>query len=175
MWVLLLSGGGRRAVCGRFGVAERGWAGRLLVDWRWQGARLQVSEISAGRYLIWVDPHEVTAWCEVREPGGRRRCEVGSFPSVAAAKAGCERDAQSRCRREDAHERPPVGVAIGRARGGAPRGNRNAARRGAGKLAPAQAGGRELPAANYRPRDCNALPDLDAALAAFAGVIADEG
>ena len=35
--------------------------------------------------------------------------------------------------------------------------------------------GPELAAPNYRPADAGELPDLDAALAAFAGAIEEEG
>jgi hypothetical protein len=136
------------------GRADRGWAQRLL-EWRWEGLR-QTAETSRARYVIRGERHEVLAWCEVRDVGGRRRVEIGSFPSVALARAACETDAAARCRRDDADDCPPVSGAISP-------GRRRAAK--ADK-------GRELAAPNYRPAEAG---DLDDALAAFADVIEDEG
>ena len=157
---------------------ERGWAGRLL-SWRWVGNQL-VTEVSRCAYYVQPARGEVLAWGMVRDLGGRRRVEVGSFASVALARAACERHATGLCRRDDAQERPPVGVAIGRARGGAPRGNRNAAKHKS--LLPAQAGadkagkGRQSPDPNYRPARCpEPVEGLDDALAAFADVVGDQG
>jgi hypothetical protein len=41
-------------------------------------------------------PYEALAWCEVKEPGGRRRVELGSHGSVRLACKACEQDAQRR-------------------------------------------------------------------------------
>jgi hypothetical protein len=149
------------------------FAQQLLV-WTWRGVQLEASISRCAYYVRASGRYEVLAWAEVCDVGGRYRIEIGSFPSVAAARAVCEADAQRRCAREQ-EERPPVSVAIGRVRGGAPRGNRNAAKYKAGK-------GRELPGGNYRPRDPVVARDLreglaafDAALAAFADVVGDEG
>jgi hypothetical protein len=141
-------------------VVDRGWAQRLL-EWRWSGSLLS-AEISCARYFIRCDWHEALAWGEVRDPGGRYRVEVGSFPSVGLARGACERDAERRLRR-DRDERGPVDVRISRGRGHSP-GRR------------AQAGkGRELPGANYRPRDSDPGAALDAALAAFMPATEDRG
>jgi hypothetical protein len=82
----------------------KSWAQRLLV-WGWVGPLL-TAEVSRARYFIRADRHEVLAWAELRDLDGRRRVEIGSFPSVALARAACERDAQLRCRR-DREERGP--------------------------------------------------------------------
>jgi hypothetical protein len=79
-------------------VGDRGWAG-VLLSWRWAGPVL-TAEISAVRYFIRCGRHEALAWGELRDVGGRRRVEVGSFPSVSVARAAFELDAQLRCRRE---------------------------------------------------------------------------
>lgn len=52
------------------------------------------------------------AHAELRDIGGRRRIEIGSFPSVEAAKAACQRHAQALYRRDGGEERRPVSVAI---------------------------------------------------------------
>jgi hypothetical protein len=88
---------------------DRGWAGDLL-SWRWSGAVL-TAEVSAARYVIRGERHEVLAHAEVRDPGGRYRVEIGSFASAALARAACERDVQLRVRREG-EERGPVDVRI---------------------------------------------------------------
>jgi hypothetical protein len=137
---------------------DRGWAG-VLLSWRWAGSLL-TAEISAARYFVRSERHEVVAWCEVREPGGRYRIEVGTFGSVGDARAACEADAQLRCRR-DQEERAPVDVRIARRR----------------RVAAKADKGRELAGGNYRPREAVVERDageaLDAALAAFAGVLED--
>jgi hypothetical protein len=134
------------------GRAERGWAQNLLT-WRWEGLQL-TAEVSRAKYFLRSERHEVLAWCEVRDLDGRRRVEIGSFPSVALARVACERDAAARCRQDPA-ERPPVDVRISP--------GRRAAK--AGK-------GRELGAPNYRPAAAgDALAD---ALREFADVIAEE-
>lgn len=78
---------------------DRGWA-QTLLQWRWEGATLLTAEIAVARYFVRGDPHEILAWCELRELGSWRRCEVGSFPAAAAAKAACERHAAGLCVRE---------------------------------------------------------------------------
>jgi hypothetical protein len=89
-------------------MGDRGWAGELL-SWRWRGRHLE-AEISRVRYFIRGEAHEIAAWGEVRDPSGRYRVEIGSFPSVGAARAACERDAAARCRRD--REERPVDVRI---------------------------------------------------------------
>jgi hypothetical protein len=69
------------------------------------------ASIARCTYFIRGDPHEIVAWAEVRDVGGRRRVEIGSFRSVVEARGACERDAVARCRRE-AEERGPVDVRI---------------------------------------------------------------
>jgi hypothetical protein len=129
-------------------MGERGWA-RVLLSWRWAGSLL-TAEISAARYFIRCDRHEAVAWAELCDVDGRRRAEVGSFRSVAEARAACERDAVARCRRER-EERGPVSVAISP-------GHRRRANQG------------------LRSRDPVVERDaLDAALAAFAGVVEEAG
>ena len=93
------------------GRAER-FAGELL-SWGWSGAVL-VAEISAARYVIRGERHEVLAHAELRDVGGRRRIEIGSFATVSAARAACELHAAALCRRED--ERPAIDVRIARGR-----------------------------------------------------------
>jgi|SRR5262245_29555863 len=85
------------------------WAGELL-QWVWRG-RLLEGSIARAKYVIAVQPHEVLAHVELRDVGGRRRAEIGSFASVGEARAACERDAVARCRR-DREERGPVPVRI---------------------------------------------------------------
>jgi hypothetical protein len=80
-------------------VREHDWAGDLL-EWRGAGGSL-TAEVSCGVYFVAAGRHEVLAWCEVRDWGGKYRVEVGTFGDVAAAQAACERDAQARCRREE--------------------------------------------------------------------------
>jgi hypothetical protein len=87
-----------------------GWA-RELLAWRAGAGRLLTAEISAARYFVRGDRHEVLAWAELRDVGGRRRIEVGVFGSVAAARGACELDAERRCRR-GAEDRPAVDVRI---------------------------------------------------------------
>jgi hypothetical protein len=82
------------------GRAERGWAQNLLT-WRWEGLQL-TAEVSRAKYFIRGERHEVLAHAEVRDLGGRRRSEIGSFPSVALARAACEADAVRRCCGDDA-------------------------------------------------------------------------
>jgi hypothetical protein len=86
---------------------------RELLAWEWRPPLL-TAEVSAARYVIRGERHEVLAWCEPRDIGGRRRCEIGSFGDVAAAKAACEADALQRLRREE--ESRPVSVQIARLR-----------------------------------------------------------
>ena len=127
-----------------------GWAGTLL-SWRWEGSVWR-AEVSRARYFVRADRHEVVSWAEVRELGGRHRVGIGSFPTVALARAACERDAERRCRPDP--ERGPVSVAIGRVR-------RRGRDRGDGV--------REVVVVE-RP----AGEALDAALAAFAGVVGED-
>jgi hypothetical protein len=141
-------------------MGERGWAARLL-EWGWDGALLR-AEVSVGRYYIRGERHEVVAWGELRDVGGRHWIEIGSFASVGAARAACERDAVARCRRER-EDRGPVDVRI-------------AAGRRRAQMSPCEAAkGRELGGGNYRPRDRDPREALDAALAAFMPVIEDRG
>jgi hypothetical protein len=67
-----------------------GWAQELLA-WRAGVGRVVSAEISAGRYFIRADRHEAIAHAEVRDVGGRRRVEIGSFRTVGEARAACER------------------------------------------------------------------------------------
>src|SRR5262245_27931517 len=79
---------------------ERGWAATLLA---WREAPLWLeAEVAACRYFIAPSRHEVLAWGEVRDWGGRYRVELGSFADVAEAQRACEADAQRRLRREEA-------------------------------------------------------------------------
>jgi hypothetical protein len=64
--------------------------------------------------VIQSERHEVLTWAEVRDLGGRRRVEIGSVPSVAAARAACEADAQRRLRRQP--DDTPVDVRIAQPR-----------------------------------------------------------
>jgi hypothetical protein len=134
------------------------WAQELLA-WEWRGLQL-VAEISRCRYFVRGERHEILAWCELRDVSGGRRCEIGSFRDVAAAKAACERDAQLRLSKT-AEDRGPVSVAI-------------ASRRGRGLEAgskPARAPGGRV-AQPPGPADAGAA--LDDALAAFADVVGEE-
>jgi hypothetical protein len=70
---------------------DRGWA-RVLLGWHWSGALL-TAEISAARYFIRGERHEILCWAELRDVSGRRRAEIGSYRSVAEARAAAERDA----------------------------------------------------------------------------------
>jgi hypothetical protein len=79
-------------------VGERAWAQQLL-SWEWRGNELR-AEISRAKYFVRGERREVLAWCELRDVSGGRRCDVGSFPSVAAAKAACDLHAAARCRRD---------------------------------------------------------------------------
>jgi hypothetical protein len=79
-------------------MGERGWAQRLL-SWSWAGARVESAEVSRAKYFVRAEPHEITAHAEVRDPGGRYRVDLGSFATVALARAACEADAQRWCRR----------------------------------------------------------------------------
>lgn len=80
--------------CDLFGsVIER------LLEWRSAGGSL-TAEVSCVEYFVAAARHEVLAWCEVRDLGGKYRIEIGSFGDVVAAQAACERDAQ--LREEDA-------------------------------------------------------------------------
>jgi hypothetical protein len=80
------------------------WA-QTLLGWSWRGNQLE-AEISRGRYFVRGHGREVLAHAELRDVGGRRRIEIGSYPSVALARAACERDAQHRLRRQDQGEEP---------------------------------------------------------------------
>ena len=86
-----------------------GWASDLLT-WSVAGPLL-TSEVLRARYFIRIDAHEVIAWGDLRDLGGRRRVDIGSFPTVALARAACERHAAAVCRR-DRDARGPVDVRI---------------------------------------------------------------
>jgi hypothetical protein len=88
------------------------WSGRLL-SWEWRGNQLEAG-ISRAWYFIRAHGREVLAWCELRELGGRRRVEVGSYPSVQAAREACERHAAGLL--AERGERVPVDVRIKPAR-----------------------------------------------------------
>ena len=143
-------------------MGDCGWASALL-SWGWRGALL-VSEISTARYFVRCDRCETTAWAELRDPGGRRRIEIGSFGSVALARAACELDAARRCRRDgadgDVDVRVDVRISPGRRR-------RERAR------APAPVGA--VAPKRTQVVERSAGDALDAALRAFADVVADEG
>jgi hypothetical protein len=79
---------------------ERGWAIPIL-RWREFGL-LRQAEVGCGVYFVAPGRHEVTAWAEIHDWGGKFRVEVGSFATEETAKAACERDAQRRCRLEGA-------------------------------------------------------------------------
>ena len=79
-------------------MADRGWAADLL-SWRQAGGSL-TAEVSRARYFVRAEAHEITAHAEVRDLGGRYRIEIGTYPTVALARAACEKDAAARCRRE---------------------------------------------------------------------------
>src|SRR5215510_13699819 len=67
----------------------RGWATTLLA---WREAPLWLeAEVAACRYFIAPGRHEVLAWGEVRDWGGRYRVELGSFADVSAGLAGAPR------------------------------------------------------------------------------------
>jgi hypothetical protein len=144
---------------------------RELLAWEWRPPLL-TAEVSRARYFQRAEQCEVLAWCELRELGAARRCDIGSFGDVAAAKAACEADALQRLRREE--ESRPVAVQIARLR----ESSRKLAKPVQPKPAPAprRAWGTspeyEL---RRRRREAGDRPDLDAALAAFSGVIGDEG
>jgi hypothetical protein len=110
-------------------MGARGWAG-VLLSWRWDGVLL-TAEVARVRYFVRGERHEVIAWAEARDLGGRRRVEIGSFRSVGDARGACERDAERRVRREEG-ERGPVSVAISpgrrRVRGGLEASSKPAAR-----------------------------------------------
>ena len=92
-------------------MGDRAWAGALLM-WKWRGLQLQ-AEVSRCRYFVRAHGREVLAWCEVRDVSGGRRCEIGSFASVALARAVCERDAQRRVRsggRSSPKGSPPINL-----------------------------------------------------------------
>jgi hypothetical protein len=89
---------------------ERGWARRLL-EWQVVGPRLE-AEVSSGRYFVAAGPYEVQAWCEVRDWGGRRRVNIGTFASLPEAKAACDAHAAARLRREDQVDGPGVDIGI---------------------------------------------------------------
>ena len=72
------------------------WAQDLLC-WRWAGLQVE-AEISRCRYFVRGERHEVLAWAELRDISGVRRVEIGSFASVALARAACEADAERRVR-----------------------------------------------------------------------------
>ena len=74
-----------------------GWAANLL-DWAWSGAVL-TAEASRARYVLRAERHEVIAWGELRDVGGRRRIDIGSFHSgcPCCVRAGCA--AACACRR----------------------------------------------------------------------------
>jgi hypothetical protein len=74
------------------------WAQQLLT-WTWHGNELR-AEISRCRYFVRGERHEVLAWAEVRDVSGGRRVDIGSFPTVSAAKAACDLHAAARCRRD---------------------------------------------------------------------------
>jgi hypothetical protein len=161
---------------------DRGWA-RVLLGWHWSGALL-TAEISAARYFIRGERHEILCWAELRDVSGRRRAEIGSYRSVAEARAAAERDAALRCRREGVAERERkqgpawdmtshgrVDVRISRGRRSSSRGDSPASNGRPGKADK----GRELGGGNYRPGDRDPVAALDAALAAFAGVIEEQG
>jgi hypothetical protein len=160
--------------------------------------------VSRARYVIRCERHEALAHAELRDVGGARRVEVGSFRSVGEARAACERHAAGLCVREQAAV--PVDVRIAPVR--KPTAQNYAV---GGRIAKAGKG-RELAAGNYRPREPGGLsiadkpvrardqapagrrpwgtspqyeqrrqrrePDhagIDAALRAFADVLGDEG
>jgi hypothetical protein len=109
----------RRIDSGGAGMGRERFAADLL-SWEWRGQQL-VAEISRCRYFCRAHGREVLAWCELRDVSGGRRCDIGSFRDVAAAKAACEADAARRVRAGDPRlrgdeERGPVDVRIARGR-----------------------------------------------------------
>jgi hypothetical protein len=139
---------------------------RELLAWEWRPPLL-TAEVSRARYFLRAEQCEVLAWCELRELGAARRCDIGSFGDVAAAKAACERHAAELCRREAPAR--PVDVRIVPVR---------VARAPRPKPAPAPRrpwGSTPEYELRRRRREAGDRPDLDAALAAFSGVIGEEG
>jgi hypothetical protein len=78
---------------------DRGWASRLLA-WRWRGLWLEGRGVARCVYFVRPVSGETLAWAEISDLGGTYRIDVGSFPNVSAARAGCEADAQRRLRRD---------------------------------------------------------------------------
>lgn len=90
---------------------DRGWAAAQL-SWEWHGVCLEAS-IARCRYYVLPRGRELIVWGELREPGGRKRIDIGSFPDVGQAKAACERHAAGLlAERADAAGDRPVDVRI---------------------------------------------------------------
>jgi hypothetical protein len=142
---------------------------RELLAWEWRPPLL-IAEMSRARYFLRAERCEVLAHVELRELGAARRCEIGSFGDLAAAKAACEADALQRLRRDE--ESRPVAVQIGRLRGS----SRKLAKpeRPKPARAPRRAWGTSPEYDQRRRRREGDRPDLDAALAAFSGVLGEE-
>ena len=87
-----------------------------LLEWRWAGLQLE-AQIARCTYFCRARGRELLAWCELRDPGGRWRVEIGSFRDVSTAKAACELHAAALCRRDQgANGTLPVDVRIARGR-----------------------------------------------------------
>ena len=110
-WVKSRSG----ASGGCDGLTPGGHAQQLL-EWRWAGLQLE-AQIARCTYFCRAHGREVLAWCELRDISGGRRCDIGSFPSVALARAACEADAERRVRAGERVAGPvDVRIALGRRR-----------------------------------------------------------
>lgn len=132
-------------------LGDRGFA-RELLHWEWRGVQLEAA-IARCRYYVRGERHEAVAWCELRELGGARRVEVGTFADVAAAKAACERDVAHRLRRDVADRGVDVRIAPPRQR----------------KPVPVAKPVRPQPVLSERERRA-----FDAAMAGLSRVLADE-
>jgi hypothetical protein len=87
---------------------ERKWAQRLLV---WQPRELwEEAETAHVKYFVAAGPYEVQAWAEVRDWDGRRRVNIGTFGTVAEAKAACDAHAAARLRREKDAAPPDIRI-----------------------------------------------------------------
>jgi hypothetical protein len=91
------------------------WAQQLLT-WTWAGNQLR-SQIARCTYHVQAFGPEILAWAMRADISGGRRVDVGSYPTVSAAKAACDLHAAALCRREAdgtivPPERGPVDVRI---------------------------------------------------------------
>jgi hypothetical protein len=141
-----------------------------LLSWRWAGNQLQAL-IARCTYRVQAFGPEILAWAELADISGGRRCELGSFGSVSAAKAACELHAAALCRRDRSATGTNVSV------GGPAVDVRISPGRRRSKSPPttligrAPVGGRGA----RPPRPADHPGDIDDALAAIAWATEDEG